>query len=39
MSPTHGGFYAHFAFREAMLAEAAAAPPQQALQSLVHAYL
>jgi AcrR family transcriptional regulator len=52
---THGGFYAHFASREAMLAEAAdragaeavaasariaaAAPPQQALQSLVRAYL
>jgi len=52
---THGGFYAHFASREAMLAEAAdragadavaasariaaAAPPQQALQSLTRAYL
>jgi AcrR family transcriptional regulator len=52
---THGGFYAHFASREAMLAEAAdraggeavatlaeiaaAAPPQQALRSLVRAYL
>ena len=52
---THGGFYAHFASREAMLAEAAdragaesvaalariaaAAPPQQALQALVRAYL
>src|SRR5947207_12759070 len=52
---THGGFYAHFASREAMLAEAAdragaegmvaltriadAAPPQQALQELVRAYL
>jgi TetR/AcrR family transcriptional regulator, transcriptional repressor for nem operon len=52
---THGGFYAHFPSREAMLAEAAdragaetvaasqrvvaAAPPQQALQSLLHAYL
>src|SRR2546421_936686 len=52
---THGGFYAHFASREAMLAEAAdragtegmavltriadAAPPQQALQALVQAYL
>lgn len=52
---THGGFYAHFASREAMLAEAAdragaeavaaaasiaaAAPPEQALQSLLHAYL
>jgi AcrR family transcriptional regulator len=52
---THGGFYAHFASREAMLAEAAdraggeavatlaeiaaAAPPQQALHSLVRAYL
>jgi AcrR family transcriptional regulator len=51
----HGGFYAHFASREAMLAEAAdraggeavatlaeiaaAAPPQQALRSLVRAYL
>jgi AcrR family transcriptional regulator len=52
---THGGFYAHFASREAMLAEAAdragaesmatsariiaTAPPEQALQSLLHAYL
>ncbi|HKG94692.1 MAG TPA: TetR/AcrR family transcriptional regulator [Gemmatimonadaceae bacterium] len=52
---THGGFYAHFASREAMLAEAAdragadglaavarvaaAAPPQQALQALLRAYL
>jgi len=52
---THGGFYAHFASREAMLAEAAdragaeavatsasiaaAAPPQNALPSLVRAYL
>jgi TetR/AcrR family transcriptional repressor of nem operon len=52
---THGGFYAHFHSREAMLAEAAdragaeavaassriaaAAPPEQALQSLVQAYL
>lgn len=52
---THGGFYAHFASREAMLAEAAdragaeavassariaaAAPPAQALQSLLQAYL
>ena len=52
---THGGFYAHFASREAMLAEAAdragaeavaastriaaAAPPAQALQTLLHAYL
>jgi TetR/AcrR family transcriptional regulator, transcriptional repressor for nem operon len=52
---THGGFYAHFASREAMLAEAAdragaeavaasariaaAAPPQQALQELLRAYL
>jgi TetR/AcrR family transcriptional repressor of nem operon len=52
---THGGFYAHFASREAMLAEAAdragaegvaavariaaAAPPEQALQALVRAYL
>ena len=52
---THGGFYAHFASREAMLAEAAeragseavaastriaaAAPPQQALESLLRAYL
>jgi AcrR family transcriptional regulator len=52
---THGGFYAHFASREAMLAEAAdragaeavaasasiaaQAPPDQALQALLHAYL
>jgi AcrR family transcriptional regulator len=52
---THGGFYAHFASREAMLAEAAdqagaesvatltrvaeAAPPQEALRSLIEAYL
>ena len=52
---THGGFYAHFASREAMLAEAAdragaeavatlariaaAAPPRQALRSLVRGYL
>ena len=52
---THGGFYAHFASREAMLAEAAdragaegvaaaariaaAAPPDQALQAMVRAYL
>lgn len=52
---THGGFYVHFASRDAMLAEAAdragaeavavsqriaaAAPPQQALQALLHAYL
>ncbi len=52
---THGGFYAHFASREAMLAEAAdragaegvaalsriaaAAPPPQALQALLVAYL
>ena len=52
---THGGFYAHFPSREAMLAEAAdragaetvaasqriaaAAPPPQALQALLHAYL
>jgi AcrR family transcriptional regulator len=52
---THGGFYAHFPSREAMLAEAmdragaesvaasariaAAAPPEQALQELVRAYL
>jgi AcrR family transcriptional regulator len=52
---THGGFYAHFASREAMLAEAADragaeavaasasiaanAPPDQALQALLHAYL
>jgi TetR/AcrR family transcriptional regulator, transcriptional repressor for nem operon len=52
---THGGFYAHFASREAMLAEAAdraggegvatvarvaaAAPPRQALQAMMRAYL
>ena len=52
---THGGFYAHFSSREAMLAEAAdragadgvaavervaaAAPPPQALQALIRAYL
>ncbi|MFL5542731.1 MAG: TetR/AcrR family transcriptional regulator [Longimicrobiaceae bacterium] len=52
---THGGFYAHFASREAMLAEAAdragaeavaamagvaaSAPPGQALQALLRAYL
>jgi TetR/AcrR family transcriptional regulator, transcriptional repressor for nem operon len=52
---THGGFYAHFASRDAMLAEAAdragaegvaaaarvaaAAPPQQALQAMMRAYL
>jgi AcrR family transcriptional regulator len=52
---THGGFYAHFDSREAMLAEAAdragaqavaastsiaaTAPPEQALQRLLHAYL
>src|ERR1700731_591591 len=52
---THGGFYAHFSSREAMLAEAAdragaeavaastrvaaTAPPEQALQALVRAYL
>src|SRR5215213_6746026 len=52
---THGGFYAHFASREAMLAEAAdragaeavaamagvaaSAPPGQALQVLLRAYL
>jgi TetR/AcrR family transcriptional regulator, transcriptional repressor for nem operon len=52
---THGGFYAHFASRVAMLAEAAdragaegvaavarvaaAAPPQQALQAMMQAYL
>src|SRR5437763_15613144 len=52
---THGGFYAHFASREAMLAEAAeragadsaavaarivaAVPPEQALQSVLRAYL
>jgi AcrR family transcriptional regulator len=52
---THGGFYAHFSSREAMLAEAAdragaeavaassrvaaAVPPEQALQSLLRAYL
>src|SRR5258705_5747658 len=52
---THGGFYAHFSSREAMLAEAAdragaesvatltriaaAAPPQEALRSMIRAYL
>jgi TetR/AcrR family transcriptional regulator, transcriptional repressor for nem operon len=52
---THGGFYAHFASREVMLAEAAnragaegvaalsriaaAAPPEQALQAMLRAYL
>ncbi|MDB5967996.1 MAG: transcriptional regulator, TetR family [Hydrocarboniphaga sp.] len=52
---THGGFYAHFPSREAMLAEAAdragadavaasarvaaAAPPDQALQRMMRAYL
>lgn len=52
---THGGFYAHFPSREAMLAEAAdragadtvaattraaaAAPPDQALQRMMSAYL
>jgi TetR/AcrR family transcriptional regulator, transcriptional repressor for nem operon len=52
---THGGFYAHFPSREAMLAEAAgracaesaaltaqvvaSAPPQQALASMLRAYL
>src|SRR5207247_6562424 len=52
---THGGFYAHFPSREAMLAEAAdragaesvatltrvaaAAPPGEALRSLIRAYL
>src|SRR5215208_6843602 len=52
---THGGFYAHFASREAMLAEAAdragadgmaavarvaaTAPPQEALQAMLQAYL
>ena len=52
---THGGFYAHFPSREAMLAEAAdragadgiaavarvaaAAPPQEALQAMMRAYL
>jgi TetR/AcrR family transcriptional repressor of nem operon len=52
---THGGFYAHFDSRDAMLAEAAdragaeavarsagiaaSAPPEQALQRLLHAYL
>jgi len=52
---THGGFYAHFASREAMLAEAAeragadsaaaaarivtAVPPEQALESVLRAYL
>jgi TetR/AcrR family transcriptional repressor of nem operon len=52
---THGGFYAHFASRDALLAEAAdqagaesvaaltrvatAAPPQEALRSMIQAYL
>jgi len=52
---THGGFYAHFGSREAMLAEAAdragrdsvaimeriaaAVPPQQALPTMLQAYL
>jgi AcrR family transcriptional regulator len=52
---THGGFYAHFESREAMLAEAAdragadtvatmtrvahAAPPDEALQAIIRAYL
>jgi len=52
---THGGFYAHFSSREAMLAEAAdragaeavsasehiasTAPPEQAWQWMLHAYL
>jgi TetR/AcrR family transcriptional regulator, transcriptional repressor for nem operon len=52
---THGGFYAHFDSREAMLAEAAdragadgmavmarvaaAAPPKQALEAMLRAYL
>jgi TetR/AcrR family transcriptional repressor of nem operon len=52
---THGGFYAHFASREAMLVEAAeragaagvtameriaaAAPPRQALEVMMRAYL
>ena len=52
---THGGFYAHFESREAMLAEAAdragaqavaastsiaaSAPPELALQRMLHAYL
>ena len=52
---THGGFYAHFASREAMLAEAAdragadgvamvariaaAAPPKEAREALLRAYL
>ncbi len=52
---THGGFYAHFASRDAMLAEAAdragadsvavlarvaaAAPPAEALGSMIRAYL
>jgi len=52
---THGGFYAHFASRDALLAEAgdragaqavataarvaASAPPGQALQAMMHAYL
>jgi TetR/AcrR family transcriptional regulator, transcriptional repressor for nem operon len=52
---THGGFYAHFDSREAMLAEAAdqagaesvatltrvaaAAPPREAVQAMIQAYL
>jgi TetR/AcrR family transcriptional repressor of nem operon len=52
---THGGFYAHFGSRDALLAEAGdragadavaaaarvarAAPPGQALQAMMHAYL
>jgi TetR/AcrR family transcriptional repressor of nem operon len=52
---THGGFYAHFASRDALLVEAgsracaesaalaskvvASAPPGQALQAIMHAYL
>ncbi|HEX5343012.1 MAG TPA: TetR/AcrR family transcriptional regulator [Duganella sp.] len=52
---THGGFYAHFASRDALLAEAgdragaesvalaahiaATAPPGEALQRMMHAYL
>ena len=52
---THGGFYAHFPSRDAMLAEAAdragaesvaamsrvaaAAPPREALRSMIRAYL
>src|SRR5216117_3945911 len=52
---THGGFYAHFPSREAMLVEAAdragaefvaaaarvaaAAPPEETLQAMAHAYL